>query len=89
MGNKQYYNIILLDSIQNSHKQITDDIDIATLRDYMQVLAKKFNYPKNRKLWNKFFFKYSSLIDDLPAYMGGKSNTWRRLNLTGYFILCF
>ena len=27
--------------------------------------------------------KYSSLIDDLPAYLGGRSNSWRRLNLKG------
>ena len=37
MGNKQYLNLILFDSIQNSHKRITDDIDVACLKDYMQV----------------------------------------------------
>lgn len=37
MGNKQYLNLILFDSIQNSHKQITDDVDVACLKDYMQV----------------------------------------------------
>lgn len=27
--------------------------------------------------------KYESVLDDLPAYVGGRSNQWRKLNLTG------
>lgn len=29
----------------------------------------------------KEHMQYSSLIDDMPAYLGGRSNAWRRLNL--------
>ena len=63
MGNKQYYNLMILDSLKNvSNKKISEKTDIVSMRDYMQ---------------------YSSLVDDLPAYMGGRSNAWRKLNLTG------
>lgn len=62
MGNKQYYNIMILDSLQSvTNKRVSEKSDIVCMRDYMQ---------------------YSSLIDDLPAYMGGRSNAWRRLNLS-------
>lgn len=62
MGNKQYYNLMILDSLKNvSNKKISEKTDIVSMRDYMQ---------------------YSSLVDDLPAYMGGRSNAWRKLNLT-------
>ena len=67
MGNKQYYNLMLFDSLQNvSNKRISEKSDIVSIRDYMQ---------------------YSSLVDDLPAYLGGRSNAWRRLNSTGKFYI--
>lgn len=62
MGNKQYYNLMIFDSLQNvANKRISEKSDVVSIRDYMQ---------------------YSSLVDDLPAYLGGRSNAWRRLNLT-------
>lgn len=61
MGNKKYYNLMILDSLQHvSNRRISEKSDIVSMRDYMQ---------------------YSSLVDDLPAYLGGRSNSWRRLNL--------
>ena len=62
MGNKQYYNLMIIDSLQNlNNKRVSEKSDVVSMRDYMQ---------------------YTSLVDDLPAYMGGRSNSWRRLNLT-------
>ena len=28
-------------------------------------------------------FQYVATVDETPAYLGGKDNTWRRLNLDG------
>ena len=30
------------------------------------------------------YLQYSSLLDELPAYKGGRDNTWRRLTLKGF-----
>lgn len=38
MGNKKYYNIMILDSLQSvSNKRISDKEEITSIRDYMQV----------------------------------------------------
>lgn len=72
---------MILDNLQShANKKVTEQIDIISIRDYMQVLLIEMN--TNLAIFN-FLFKYTSLIDNLPAYMGGRSNNWRRLNLTG------
>ena len=96
MGNKQYYNLMILDSLQNvSNRKISEKTDIVSIRDYMQVglifkiYLKLFIFNSSHNFNLK---QYSSLIDDLPAYLGGRSNSWRRLNLTGlikYYLLIF
>ena len=32
-----------------------------------------------------FWFQYVATVDETPAYLGGKDNTWRRLNLDGEY----
>ncbi|XP_070606798.1 uncharacterized protein CXorf58 homolog isoform X2 [Erythrolamprus reginae] len=39
MGYRMYYNQILQDELQNKRHGITDEIDIATIRDYMQYAS--------------------------------------------------
>ena len=40
MGNKKYYNLMILDSLQSvSNKRICDKEEITSIRDYMQVRA--------------------------------------------------
>ncbi|RNA18367.1 hypothetical protein BpHYR1_005345 [Brachionus plicatilis] len=62
MGNRQYYNLVIYDRLQQeSNGKIADKDSIVCLKDYMQ---------------------YESVLDDLPAYVGGRSNQWRKLNLS-------
>ncbi|XP_061483310.1 uncharacterized protein CXorf58 homolog [Rhineura floridana] len=60
MGYRKYYNQMLQDELQYKKYGITDEIDVATIRDYIQ---------------------YASLMDETPAYFGGRHNYWRRLSL--------
>ncbi|CAF1477961.1 unnamed protein product [Rotaria sordida] len=63
MGQRVFYQQMLSDSLQGADGRASDEIDVVTLKDYMQ---------------------YSSLLDELPSYLGGRANNWRRLNLEGY-----
>ena len=41
MGNKKYYSLMILDSLQSvSNKRISDKSEITSIRDYMQVRPK-------------------------------------------------
>ncbi|CAF4823707.1 unnamed protein product [Rotaria sp. Silwood1] len=60
MGQRVFYQQMLSDSLQGADGRASDEIDVVTLKDYMQ---------------------YSSLLDELPSYLGGRANNWRRLNL--------
>ncbi|CAF1163438.1 unnamed protein product [Adineta steineri] len=60
MGNRKFYEQMLSDSLHGSDGRASHEIDVVTLKDYMQ---------------------YSSLLDELPSYLGGRANHWRRLNL--------
>ncbi|ESP00253.1 hypothetical protein LOTGIDRAFT_141099, partial [Lottia gigantea] len=60
MGNRTFYDHMLQDTIHHQQYKITDEIDITTLKDYMQYIA---------------------VLDETPAYLGGKDNFWRKLTL--------
>ncbi|CAF3007553.1 unnamed protein product [Rotaria sp. Silwood2] len=60
MGQRVFYQQMLSDSLQGADGRASDEVDVVTLKDYMQ---------------------YSSLLDELPSYLGGRANNWRRLNL--------
>ncbi|CAG5126190.1 unnamed protein product [Candidula unifasciata] len=60
MGKRLFYDHLLKDAIQHQHYSVTDEIDITTLKDYMQYLA---------------------VLDESPAWQGGKENYWRKLTL--------
>ncbi|XP_077783541.1 uncharacterized protein CXorf58 homolog [Podarcis muralis] len=60
MGYRTYYNQILQDELQHKKYGITEELDVATIRDHVQ---------------------YSNLMDEVPAYYGGRHNCWRRLSL--------
>ncbi|XP_006885138.1 PREDICTED: putative uncharacterized protein CXorf58 homolog [Elephantulus edwardii] len=60
MGNSKFTSQILEDERLFQQFKITDEVDIVTLKDYMQ---------------------YTSLMDEIPAYSGGRNNQWRRLTL--------
>ncbi|XP_039078580.1 putative uncharacterized protein CXorf58 homolog [Hyaena hyaena] len=60
MGKKKFCHQVMEDERFFQKFKITDEIDIVTLKDYMQ---------------------YSSLLDETPAFYGGRNNCWRKLNL--------
>lgn len=60
MGSRVFYNQMLVDACQHQQLKITDEIDVTTMKEYMQYVA---------------------TVDESPAYLGGKDNTWRKLNL--------
>ncbi|CAF3407475.1 unnamed protein product [Rotaria socialis] len=60
MGQRVFYQQMLSDSLHGASGRASDELDVVTLKDYMQ---------------------YSSLLDELPSYLGGRANNWRRLNL--------
>jgi hypothetical protein len=38
MGNKKYYSLMILDTLQTqANKKVTEESDIVSMRDYMQV----------------------------------------------------
>lgn len=82
MGNRQYYNLVIYDRLQQeSNGKIADKDSIVCLKDYMQVnFCTSFCY---YLIKNSSLSKYESVLDDLPAYVGGRSNQWRKLNLSG------
>lgn len=60
MGNRVFYDQMLSDACQHHQLKITDEVDVATVKDYMQ---------------------YMTNLDESPAFMGGRENTWRKINL--------
>ncbi|KAM4701781.1 uncharacterized protein CXorf58 homolog [Discoglossus pictus] len=60
MGHRAYYDQMICDEIDHQTYKITDLMDVATLKDYMQ---------------------YISHLDETPAHLGGRDNSWRRLCL--------
>jgi len=62
MGNRKFYDQMLLDACHYHQMKVTDEVDITTMKEYMQYVAG---------------------VDESPAYMGGKENVWRKLNLDG------
>ncbi|XP_050389200.1 uncharacterized protein CXorf58 [Patella vulgata] len=60
MGNRLFYDHMIQDAIHHHQYKITDEVDITTLKDYMQYIA---------------------ILDETPAYLGGKDNFWRKLTL--------
>ncbi|KAG2456821.1 CX058 protein, partial [Polypterus senegalus] len=60
MGHRRFYDQIICDEIQRQKKKIVDEVDVVSMKDYMQ---------------------YTSNLDETPAYLGGKGNTWRKLSL--------
>ncbi|XP_030837862.1 putative uncharacterized protein CXorf58 [Strongylocentrotus purpuratus] len=60
MGHRKFYDQMLADTCQHERDKITDEIDVTTVKDYMQ---------------------YLSNLDEMPAYMGGRENLWRKLDL--------
>ncbi|MGH0172435.1 UNVERIFIED_CONTAM: hypothetical protein FKN15_005007 [Acipenser sinensis] len=62
MGHRRFFDQIILDEIQRQGKKIVDEIDVTSLKEYMQ---------------------YVSHLDEMPAYLGGRDNSWRKLSLQG------
>ena len=84
MGARKFYDLMISDALQEQARgKVTDPDQIYSLRDYMQVSLYFFVCFKSLNYLKTCFKKYTSTIDDLPAYMGGRSNSWRRLNLSG------
>ena len=46
MGNRQFYEQMLEDAMFQRQYKITDEVDVTTLKDYMQVSFSYHIYPK-------------------------------------------
>ncbi|KAK1169389.1 putative uncharacterized protein CXorf58 isoform X1 [Acipenser oxyrinchus oxyrinchus] len=62
MGHRRFFDQIILDEIQRQRKKVVDEIDVTSMKEYMQ---------------------YVSHLDETPAYLGGRDNSWRKLSLQG------
>ncbi|XP_065889234.1 uncharacterized protein CXorf58-like isoform X2 [Dysidea avara] len=60
MGDRKFCDQMMSDACQHAQQKITSDVDVTSLKDYVQ---------------------YSANMDESPAYVGGKDNTWRNLKL--------
>ncbi|XP_064639062.1 uncharacterized protein CXorf58-like isoform X2 [Lineus longissimus] len=60
MGHRKFLDQVIQDTIHHEQFKVTDEIDVTTMKDYMQ---------------------YLSHLDETPAEMGGRDNTWRKLTL--------
>lgn len=98
MGHRKFYDQMIQDMIQHQKHRITDEVDITTLKDYMQVsqsFSDNIQYQTIidiPRLGNNLaqcsvhiyvYLQYMSLLDETPSYMGGRENTWRKLTLDG------
>ena len=59
MSHRAMLDQMLTDACYHPKQKIQDEIDVATVKDYMQ---------------------YRSILDESPAYIGGKGNSWRTLS---------
>ncbi|XP_058040582.1 uncharacterized protein CXorf58 homolog isoform X3 [Ahaetulla prasina] len=97
MGYRMYYNQILQDELQNKRHGITDEIDIATIRDYMQAIETSPPPEESEVTSTKDLpprpassssseddLMYASHMDESPAYYGGRHNCWRKLTLENW-----
>lgn len=94
MGGRKYHQQVLDDMHEHEHYGVTDEVDITTTKDYMQVgkgvgeegrrdigeTSGRGN--KEVKEHDTSFLQYMANVDESPAYLGGKENAWRRLDLT-------
>lgn len=108
MGNRKFYDQLIADLCQHEKDKITDETDVTTLKDYMQVsilarhsclvlrerplkkgevLPGSLSLKKGEVLHGSLSLQYLSHLDECPADIGGKSNTWRRLTLDGMIII--
>ncbi|CAH1245754.1 CXorf58 [Branchiostoma lanceolatum] len=92
MGHRKFYDQMIRDACQHEKDRVTDEIDIITMKDYMQYLSNMDETPAymggKENLWRKLSLEgskiqYLSNMDETPAYMGGKENLWRKLSLEG------
>ena len=79
MGSRLFYDQMLVDACQHQQFKITDELDVTTMKDYMQACIK----PPYSMVMNLSVLQYVATVDETPAYLGGKDNTWRKLNLEG------
>ncbi|BFZ00479.1 hypothetical protein BsWGS_03518 [Bradybaena similaris] len=64
MGRRLFYDHILKDTMQHQHYSVTDEIDVTTLKDYMQYLAILDESPASQGGKENYWRKLS--LDDLP-----------------------
>lgn len=66
MGNRIFYENILRDSMQEHYNRITDEVNVITLKDYMQYLANLDETPA--KFGGKSNFWRLLTLDDVPRH---------------------
>ncbi|XP_042314683.1 putative uncharacterized protein CXorf58 homolog isoform X2 [Sceloporus undulatus] len=82
MGYRKYYNQMLWDEIQYKKYGIIDQMDVATIRDYVQVSITYSFFTSFMGSGNEK--QYVSHMDETPAYVGGRHNYWRKLSLENF-----
>uniref|UniRef100_A0A2C9KG98 Uncharacterized protein n=1 Tax=Biomphalaria glabrata TaxID=6526 RepID=A0A2C9KG98_BIOGL len=64
MGNRNFYNLMLQDTIRQQSHPVTDEVDITTLKDYMQYLSNLDESPANQGGKENYWRKLT--LDVLP-----------------------
>ena len=85
MGNRTFYDQMLVDACQHQQLKITDEVDVTTMQEYMQACKNIHSYclVTLRPHFFSACIQYASTVDETPSYLGGKDNTWRKLSLDG------
>ena len=90
MGSRKYYDLMLTDACHHHQLKFTDEMDVTTVKEYMQVCVVYVwggggggvLYPLNFSLC-VCTLQFTSNLDEMPAHLGGRQNMWRRLDLEG------
>lgn len=89
MGNRKYYDLMLTDACHHLQLKFTDEMDITTVKEYMQVGVCVGGWVSFISLILSlcvYSLQFTSNLDETPAHLGGRQNMWRRLDLEGVCI---
>ncbi|XP_015196799.2 uncharacterized protein CXorf58 homolog isoform X4 [Lepisosteus oculatus] len=79
MGRRAFFSQLRLDNAQRARWRIVDVADVTCAKDYMQRRGRErlgLTEQTSR-------LQYNSHLDETPACLGGRENTWRTLSLEG------
>nr|XP_015196796.1 PREDICTED: putative uncharacterized protein CXorf58 homolog isoform X1 [Lepisosteus oculatus] len=79
MGRRAFFSQLRLDNAQRARWRIVDVADVTCAKDYMQRRGRE----RLGLTEQTSCLQYNSHLDETPACLGGRENTWRTLSLEG------